>query len=90
MVRNTSGLIDILDKWSDDRDEIDVYTSGDNEPTYSGFIIHVGADYLAMGNQEGKNLYDTLIPIASITKIRHLIPGDGVSNWVTPQTNRES
>lgn len=47
MVRKSYNLLDMLDDWSEGRHDIDVYT-GAEEPSYSGFIIHVGEDYLAM------------------------------------------
>jgi hypothetical protein len=86
MVKVQDSLVDLLNEWSDSRDEVDVYT-GDDKPSYSGFIIHVGTDYLAMGNEEGRNLYDTAIPIANITRIRVLVGGSGVESWESTETS---
>ncbi|MFW9801789.1 MAG: hypothetical protein ACFFFC_04015 [Candidatus Thorarchaeota archaeon] len=84
MVRIPKSLIDILNDWSDDRCEVDIYTGAD-ELEYTGFIIHVGEDYLAMGKEEGKNVYDTLIPIRNITRIHILLEGTGVESWELPK-----
>ena len=77
MVKLNHTLMMRLEDLSDKKHRVRIYTGGDDS-VYSGWIIHVGNDYIAMGHDEGKNVFSAIIPLEKITLVEVVKPGKGM------------